>query len=119
MKLSALRPCDACGGPLLKPHVATFLVVESQQAMINPVVVQQLAGMGAVWNQDIFKSPRALAMAEIFIPQSDDAVWRLGDKEPELKSNLLLCLECATPVMLLVERVNSRKAVVPEQVVGG
>lgn len=106
MKLSELHPCDECGGTLLAPSAATFLVVDVQQAMVDGRAVQRMQGMAALWNRPL-TDPKALQLAETMGPDQGEAVMLFGEKNPELKTGLFLCMNCGTSLMLLVERRNA------------
>lgn len=87
MKLSELRPCDSCDGPLIKPGFATFYVVEVSQALLVPHAGNQVLGLTQMFRGSV-------ALAEVFAPEPD-VVNVMGDEDPELSTELLLCPECA------------------------
>lgn len=106
MKLSQLRPCDGCNGPLLGKGLyktAMWYVVRVTQAMVSQKA-NQVMGLAQIFNG-------CLGLAEVMAPEPDEAVLILGDKEPQLMTELLLCMECATKgsngVAILVEKRNN------------
>jgi len=106
MKLSELRPCDSCNGPLTGKNAMrsmTWYVVRVSQAMLNPRAANEVLGMTQYFQG-------ALGMAEIMTPRPDEAVMILGDKEPQLMTELFLCLECACEpkhgLAILIEKRN-------------
>lgn len=91
MKLTELRPCDGCGGGLLKGadgiRHATFYVVRSSQAMVNPRAAREVAGLNTYFGGH-------MGLAELFAPEADNAVQILGDVDRALWTELFLCFNC-------------------------
>ena len=83
MKLSQLRPCDNCHGPLSHGH---FYVVRVTQALVLPRTTNQVLGLTQYFGGN-------LALAEMFAPD-DDAIKILGDEQKELMYEFLLCQDC-------------------------
>lgn len=110
MKLSELRPCDGCGGVLMPPSAGMFYVVDLQGAILDRAALMQVDGIGRIWGKSVMEDPRVLRIAETFAPLGDQAVQLLGEHRPELKSRLLLCMNCATPTALIAERRNDKAA---------
>lgn len=106
MKLSELKPCAACGGPLLSKGMGTWYVVHISQAMLNARAANQVLAINQYFNGN------ALGLAEMFVPGSDDAVMIFGEKQPELWTKAHICMECGLkhPVAFLIEAVNERQA---------
>lgn len=102
MKLSELRPCDNCGGPLAPPNV--FYVVRMSLALILPGAVNTVLGMTQMFNGN-------LQLAEVMAPEADAAIIA-GDEEPELMSEFILCQKCFTvgkvDLAVMQEKQNDR-----------
>lgn len=99
MKLSALRPCDQCGGPL----GLSFGVVRCSTALVSPRSAREVLGVSAIFGG-------ALGLAEVMAPDADGAVVVLGDREPALTTELLLCMDCyATAAVSLAELMGRRE----------
>lgn len=81
MKLSALRPCDACGG-VIAPH---FYVVRTSVALIKPYEANQTLNLAQLFNG-------SLALAEALGPTNSVKVG--GEEYPELWTELFLCTSC-------------------------
>lgn len=115
MKLTDLRPCDSCGGPLLGKETSIcppltahmFHVIRCTRAMLNPQATREVMGLTQ------FFGGSAVGLAEVFAP-NPDAVTVIGDKEPALTTELFLCEKCAysgkTNLPGLIERRNEAKA---------
>lgn len=86
MKVSELRPCDNCGGPI----APAFYRVKVTQALINADAVNEFLGMHL-----FFGGRASAALVENFAPKSNDAALIFGDKDPQLETTLLLCQGCA------------------------
>lgn len=92
MKLSELRPCDSCNGPLTGSgpiRHATWYVIRATQAMVSTVAANQVMGL-----HQIFQG-RAFGLAEAMAPNADGAVVVMGDQEPKLMTELFICMDCA------------------------
>lgn len=102
MKVSELRPCDNCSGPIA-PH---FYRVRFTQALIRADAVNQFLGM-----HQFFGGKAGAALVENFAPASHDAVLFFGDKDKSLEVELLICSSCfidgPIDLALLAERVNA------------
>jgi|ERR1051325_4054951 hypothetical protein len=85
IKVSELRPCDACGGPI----APMFYVLRISLALINPEAVNEFVGM-----HRFFQGRASAALVENFAPRSVDAVTVAGDQAPELMTELWLCQDC-------------------------
>ncbi len=96
MKLSELRPCDHCGGPL----GACFAVVRFSNAMVMPAASVVL-GLNQMMRGN-------LTIAEALAPDANGAVIVAGDMKKELMTELLLCYDCTIEIRLaqLVEKRN-------------
>lgn len=108
MKLSDLRPCDGCGGPLFTPPGRWFQVLRISGALLGPRAVETLR---AAVRQGV---PLSRLEAE----HQYDAVLVLGDDDPRQREELLLCVECyhSKPVADIVRR---RRQVVEGMVARG
>lgn len=99
MRISEIRPCDNCGG-----HLATgSYAIDVSLVVVNPQAVRQVVGLMTMFNG-------ALGLAEAFAPQPD-AVVIAGDKEPSLRTRLLIGQSCVMDkpldIPILLERVNA------------
>jgi len=82
MKLSDLRPCDSCGGPI-SPQ---FHVVRYSIALIKPQV-NQVAAMTLYFG--------SLALGELFSPEDNVVTVAMDEDEfKKLAIELLICQEC-------------------------
>lgn len=84
MKLSEIRPCDACGGPI----APVFNIVRCSSAIFNADAVNSTLGLNQIFGG------HALKLAEAMGSCADKAVLVAGDSNPELTTELLLCQEC-------------------------
>lgn len=110
MKLSQMRMCDQCGGPLRQ----WFNVVRISQAMVSPRAVNEVLGL----TQMLGGTGHAFAIAEVMASDADGAIVVLGEREPSLWQEALLCQECGcgrVDLGLIRERVQRAKE---EQEVG-
>jgi|GEM_PF-4489249 len=97
MKLSQLRPCDNCRGPLMHGY---FYVVRVSQAFVLPRQANQVLGLTQYLGGN-------LPLAEIFAPD-DDVVKILGDENKELMHEIFLCQDCALQPVDLLGLVETR-----------
>lgn len=101
MKLSEVRPCDNCGGPI----VPIFYVVRTSIAVFNPDTVNQNLGL-----MRMFRG--SLALAETF--SSDvEAVKIGGDEDKRLWADIILCQNCYVGdviLALLAEKIADKQA---------
>lgn len=103
MKMSELKPCANCGGPLLLERMGTWHVLRSTQAMVSPQAANALMGLAKMFGG-------AVSLAEAFAP--GDPVLIVGDREPSTVDEYHLCFECfCKPICLaeIQERVNRDK----------
>lgn len=105
MKLSDVRPCDECGGPI----APMFYVVRISSAMFNVNTTNAVLGLRQLLGG-------ALELAEMMGP-SNEVITVFGDKEPELMTELFICHSCTlglengapfAGLMTLMEKVNER-----------
>lgn len=82
IKLSELRPCDHCGGPI----TPIFHVVTAKMAVFNRQNVNSVLGVSQMF------SHKSLALAEVLAPGTDRAVEVM--EEPEAIDCLFLCNKC-------------------------
>lgn len=108
MKLSEIRPCDACGGPI----APLFNLVRTTPALFNQRKTNEVLGL----NQ--FFGGKALGLAEVMAP-SPDVVTLAGDTHPELITELFICNACMCRPLVLgllaEERNNKRNAAAVDQ----
>lgn len=88
MKLSELRPCDRCRGPV----GLVFSIVRTSLAVVNQKAAREVVGTAGILGG--LSNPGALRVAEALAPQAE-AVVIAGEKDPNLWSELVLCLACA------------------------
>ena len=81
-KLSDLRPCDHCGGALGQ----MFITVRVSQTMIDAQEANRVLGTSLMFGH------QSLYLAETFC--DENVVSTLGDENPELMTEILLCHEC-------------------------
>jgi len=101
MKLSEIRPCDNCGGPL----VPIFYVVRSSIAVFNPDATNEMLGLTRMFHG-------SLALAEI-MGSKPDAVKIGGDEEENLLIEIYLCQACYigdVNLALLAEKIGKQGA---------
>jgi hypothetical protein len=93
IKVSELRPCDHCGGPI----APMFYVVRLSLALIDHRAVNEFMGM-----HQFFGGRAPVALVENFAPSAADAVLVAGDKEPSLMTECWICQDCylGTPLNL-------------------
>jgi len=103
MKLSELRPCDRCRGPLRASGVGCWYVVRVTQAMVSPKAAREVFGLTMILGG-------SLAIAEAMAPRPEEAVLVLGDEDRQLQTELLLCFDCYTAHVPLAELVERRTA---------
>lgn len=83
MKLSELRPCDKCNGPL----APSWYVIKLSQCMLDRNATNQTLGLTQMFGGN-------LAIAELMGSQADRAVVVLGDEIDGLWTELLVCQSC-------------------------
>lgn len=84
MKLSDLRPCDNCGGPIGQ----MFYVMRYSIALINPDAGNQVLGLAQMFRG-------SLALAEAMAPRPDCVKVAMDDPEfKELTTELFICNDC-------------------------
>lgn len=84
MKLSELRPCDGCGGPI----APLFHVLTYTPAVIDATPANQVLGLLQYFGG------KAIGLAEVMAPAADEAVKLGSDKHPDMKVTLFLCTDC-------------------------
>jgi len=101
-KLSDLRPCDACQGPV----GMQFYVLRMSLAFVRRRAVEEFLGMSM-----FFGGKAPVSLVENFAPAAADAIVVAGDTEPSLLTELLICNSCFLdrPIDLahLMERRNA------------
>jgi hypothetical protein len=86
MKLSQLKPCACCGGPLTNGGGLTWPVIRISQALLNPKAANQVMGMTQYFGG-------ALKLAEVMTPDPD-AVKIIGDEKDGEWKEVHVCLDC-------------------------
>jgi len=103
MKVTDLRPCDNCGGPI----APSFYIVRMTMAFIKPAAIDEFMGM-----HKFFGGRASPALVENFAPAAADAVIVAGDKEPSLMTEAFVCAKCYIDrdldLPMLQERVQAR-----------
>lgn len=105
MKLTDLRPCDQCGGPVGQ-H---FYVLDVSQAMVSPRAANEVLGTAMILGG--IQNPGALAIAEVMAPRADEAVMVFGEKDLALNTRLLVCQDCvfgSIELAMLLEAASQR-----------
>jgi hypothetical protein len=103
MKLSEVRPCDNCGGPI----APIFNVIRVSPAIFNPREVNQVLGMTQMFGG-------ALGLAEV-MAGGNDAV-KVAIDDPAYKDSVVdiyLCNKCCAGGVCigeLTEKVSAIKA---------
>ncbi len=85
MKLSDLRTCDGCGGPIVARGEIYFLRLRVSGVLITPEA-NRVLGLAKVVGG-------SLRLAETLAPESE-VVRVLEEEDPSLGTELLLCLRC-------------------------
>lgn len=102
MKLSELRVCDGCGGPLLRPPEIQVHVVRVTSGIVVPTACNQVLGLARIYHG-------ALKLAEAMAPDPE-VVKLIGDQEGATWDELLLCFACFCSKKSLAELVEARQA---------
>lgn len=102
MKLSELKPCSNCNGPLLGKQLINWYVVRVSMAMLHPTNARETLGLMQYFGG-------ALAIAEAMAPRADESVAIIADQPGASWSELHLCLDCYCTVSVcslaaLIER---------------
>lgn len=104
-KLTELRPCDNCGGPVR----SMFHVIRTSMATVNVQAVNEFFGM-----HQFFGGKASVALVENFAPAAADAITVAMDKPEfqELMTELVICHGCfcdkPLDLPMLIERINER-----------
>lgn len=105
MKLTEMRPCDNCHGPVGQ-H---FYVLDVSQAMVSPRAANEVLGTATILGG--VHDPGALAIAEVMAPRAEDAVIVFSEKDRSLNTRLVVCQACvfdSIDVALLLEQATQR-----------
>jgi hypothetical protein len=103
MRLSQLRPCSGCGGPVFTPATGrTFFVVRLSGAAVSVRAVEVLEAAA--------RTLAPLAEIESRQPKPDEAVVVLGDQDPKLMQEALLCSRCYFTVASVIGALRSARA---------
>ena len=82
MKLSELRPCDFCGGPL----IPQFYILQYKQAIFTPQTQQMLSATQIMGG--------SLVIAEALFPRADEAVLIIEDAPGIDSLEIIVCRKC-------------------------
>jgi len=83
MKLSEVKPCTKCGGPL----GSSFNVIRSSIAFVSPKAAQATLGLFQILGG------HGLGIAEALSPDAE-VIKIAGEENPQLWTQALLCQEC-------------------------
>jgi len=110
VKLSDLKPCASCGGPLLQPPQDAWYAFRSSLAMLNCGAAREVLGMTMMLGGNLRCGP--LRLAEQFAPCAEEAITILAEKDGALWTEGHVCFECASTFSLLelVEAVDRRRS---------
>lgn len=98
MKLSDLRPCDACGGKV----APVFYLVRFSVVAFNPQSVNEVLGLTQYFQG-------ALGLAEVFAPDPEVATVAMDSAEfKDLAVELFICSACYTRPIVLAELAEYR-----------
>jgi hypothetical protein len=100
MKLSKIKPCAACGGPLMNSPIGNWFVLRVSTAMLNPQRARETLGMMQFFGG-------ALGLAEAFVPEPEKAIAIVGDLPGATWTELHLCLDCYCSLGNLVGLVEN------------
>lgn len=89
MRLSELKTCACCDGPLLGGRCGCWYVLRITQAMVNTRSANAVLGAA-----QMLGGMQALHIAEAMGP-GDDAVLIMGDEDKRLVTELHICFDCA------------------------
>lgn len=84
MKISELKPCAICRGPL--PPI--WYVVRMSMALLDKNATNAVLGLNQIW------SGNALGLAEVMVPGADEAVIIGMDRDKELMTEIHVCSDC-------------------------
>lgn len=102
MKISQLRPCDACG----KKIVPTFYVVRFSLAVIDYRAINENLGLMQMLGGSV-------SLAEVMTSQPE-VVTVTGDEDKSLQTEVYICTDCflhGVNLALLQERIESKDEV--------
>lgn len=99
MKLSALRPCDACRGPF---KGGLFYVVRASLAIIAPRPANEILGLTQIFGGN-------LRLAEAMSPD-DNAIKLAGEHDPALWTELFICSACYLQPLMIPMLAENRAA---------
>ena len=83
MKLSELRPCGHCGGPL----PPTWYFVRISQCMLNGSATNEVLGLARMLGSE--------TLAEAMAARPEKAVVVFGENIPSMWTEIFLCQSCA------------------------
>lgn len=102
MKLSEMRPCDCCGGPVM-PHVPLFHVFHYEHLVLKADEVRRVDGILAQWGKTLMTATKhELSVAETFVGGD---VTEVFTEERDVRC----CMECAMPLLGILQQVVERR----------
>lgn len=103
MKLSEVKPCPGCSGPLLSPGLACFYRIKVDQGLVSPRAFNQTMGL----TQSL---QGHLRLAEVFSPDPDPIKF-IGDSAKDAITMLYVCFNCyaSKPLAELVESAERKE----------
>jgi len=99
MKISQLRPCDACGNKISP----TFYVVRFSLAVVNYRAINENLGLMQMFGGSV-------SLAEAMTSQPE-VVTVTGDEDPYLQTEVFICTDCflrGVNLALLQEHIESK-----------
>lgn len=90
MKLTDLKPCACCRGPLIKPPMITWYVIRVSQALLHPQHARETLALNAMLSADL----SALRIAEALAPNADQAVALIAEQPGGAWDELHVCFDC-------------------------
>jgi hypothetical protein len=98
MKLTELRPCDNCGGPI----APTFYVVSIDQALVHPKAANEVLGLNQMFGG------HALQLAEVMAPDAEAVKMVPGGP-----TKIYLCIACCCTAGILLAALLEKRHVPP------
>lgn len=87
MKLSELKPCACCRGPLLKPPTGNWYVLRQSIALIKPRAAQQVVGLSMMFGG-------ALGLAEAMAPDAEAVAILCDEPGGGKAAEIHVCFDC-------------------------
>lgn len=110
MKLSDVKPCACCGGPLLVDQMQHWYEFRVSMVIINQRATQQVLGVMA-----ILGGVQALGIAEA-MASTPEAVMVMGEHDKELYTQAHICFRCyRKPLAEIHETVSQHQETTREK----